>query len=108
MKKTNNKPTETELATFINATFIQEDEFEDWIPNDYIEEPSILKRIQDPQFRNFAKELNSIWKTLARKIKPEVSAHPTRHSLIPVKNGIIIPGGRFRGLLIYRLRACNT
>ncbi|XP_033213975.1 trehalase-like [Belonocnema kinseyi] len=96
MQKTNNMPTEQEIKDFVNSTFVQEDEFEEWIPSDYVENPSILSRIQDPQFKDFAKQLNAIWKTLARKIKSEVLDHPTRHSLIPVDNGIVFPGGRFQ------------
>lgn len=96
MERTNRKPTNDELRVFISDAFINQTELEEWIPPDWIKYPPILSRIQDPKFKIFAKNLNDLWKILARKIKPEVSLHPNRHSLIPVENGFIIPGGRFK------------
>lgn len=100
MSRTNRKPSDEELKAFIADAFINQTELEKWSPSDWSENPPILTRIQDPEFKLFAKNLNDLWKTLARKIKPEVALYPNRHSLIHVENGFIIPGGRFRGLFL--------
>ncbi|XP_043471922.1 trehalase-like isoform X2 [Leptopilina heterotoma] len=96
MTRTNRKPTKSELEVFISDAFTNQTELEEWIPPDWNKYPPILSHIQDPKFKIFAKNLNDLWKILARKIKPEVALHPNRHSLIPVENGFIIPGGRFK------------
>ncbi|XP_012271873.1 trehalase [Orussus abietinus] len=96
MKQTNGNPNRTQIEDFVWANFKKDDELLDWKPPDWQENPAILARIQDPKFRQLAKDLNSIWNTLARKMSPDVAANPGRHSLIYVDKGFIIPGGRFK------------
>lgn len=98
MNSTNRRPTLKQLETFVSQNFVANDELEKWTPPDWHDNPSILKRIKDPKYQIWAKELNAIWKTLARKIKTDVKLQPERHSIIYVENGFIIPGGRFKGL----------
>lgn len=97
MKKTNNSPNRSEVATYVNENFAMQDELANSTLLDWKENPDILKVIQDPQFREWAKRLNYIWKTLARKIRDDVMIHPQRHSLIYVNNTFVVPGGRFKG-----------
>lgn len=97
MKATNNSPNRTEVAAFVAENFAMEDELDNSTLPDWKENPDILKSIQDSQFREWAKRLNYIWKTLARKIRDDVAINPQRHSLIYVNNTFIVPGGRFRG-----------
>ncbi|GAB1865733.1 Trehalase [Camponotus japonicus] len=96
MKITNNSPNRSEVATYVNENFAMQDELANSTLPDWKENPNILKVIQDPQFREWAKRLNYIWKTLARKIRDDVMIHPQRHSLIYVNNTFIVPGGRFK------------
>ncbi|EFN81352.1 trehalase [Harpegnathos saltator] len=96
MKSTNNKPTRTDINRFVRENFATEDELENATLSDWKENPSILKSIHDPVFREWAKNLNNIWRKLARNMKSNVTAHPQRHSLISVNNTFIIPGGRFK------------
>ncbi|XP_050540083.1 trehalase-like isoform X2 [Daktulosphaira vitifoliae] len=100
LKQSNNNqvPSNPELQKFVDENFEDGDELEKWIPTDFTENPSIVNRIRDPNYQNWAKNLNHVWKTLARKIKKDVYTHPDRYSLIWVPNGFIIPGGRFKEL----------
>ncbi|XP_053996141.1 trehalase-like [Hylaeus anthracinus] len=95
MRATNNKPNRTQLLEYIHTNFESANELVNWTLPDWKEHPSILRRIQDPKYREWAKDLNNIWKGLARKMNDSVAKHPEKHSLIYVKNGFIIPGGRF-------------
>lgn len=97
MKITNNSPNRSEVAAYVKENFAMQDELDNSTLSDWKENPDILKVIQDPQFREWGKRLNYIWKTLARKIKDEVLINPQRHSLIYVNNTFVIPGGRFKG-----------
>ncbi|XP_034180752.2 trehalase isoform X2 [Osmia lignaria lignaria] len=96
LNATNNKPTRMQLTQYVNENFASSNELVNWTLPDWTENPSILKRIQEPKYREWAKYLNEIWKDLARKMSDDVEIHPERHSLIYVKNGFIIPGGRFK------------
>eukprot|EP01006_Ploeotia_vitrea_P066705 TRINITY_DN95527_c0_g1_i1.p1 TRINITY_DN95527_c0_g1~~TRINITY_DN95527_c0_g1_i1.p1 ORF type:complete len:576 (-),score=61.77 TRINITY_DN95527_c0_g1_i1:92-1819(-) len=60
------------------------------LPADY------LGRVKCTHMKNFATSIHKIWATLAHKTADEVEKHPARHTLIPLKNPFIIPGGRFR------------
>lgn len=61
-----------------------------------MKEPEFLSHIVYTRVRDFAKEIISIWKTLGRKVKQDVFKKQDQHSLIPVPNGFIVPGGRFQ------------
>lgn len=100
MNETGNKPSKSQLVRYVNENFASSNELVNWTLSDWTESPSILKRINDAKYREWAKHLNEIWKELARKINPEVAEYPERHSLIYVNNGFIVPGGRFKGKLI--------
>ncbi|TGZ50282.1 trehalase [Temnothorax longispinosus] len=96
MKATNNSPNRSEVAAFVAQNFAMQDELDNSTLPDWKENPVILKSIQDPQYQEWAKRLNRIWETLARKINNDLVVNPQRHSLIYVNNTFIIPGGRFK------------
>ncbi|KAL0840923.1 hypothetical protein ABMA28_014720 [Loxostege sticticalis] len=89
-------PTKEQLREFVQKHFDSEGELEDWTPHDFNENPTFLQGIRDVKLRQFAKDIHNIWPTLGRKIKPHVFEKPERFSLIPMPNGFIIPGGRFK------------
>eukprot|EP00475_Leptophrys_vorax_P018973 TRINITY_DN2591_c0_g1_i1.p1 TRINITY_DN2591_c0_g1~~TRINITY_DN2591_c0_g1_i1.p1 ORF type:complete len:754 (-),score=180.98 TRINITY_DN2591_c0_g1_i1:30-2291(-) len=63
---------------------------------DWNENPAFLQNIVDPTLRQYASDVNQIWKDLGRAPSADVYAHPTRHSLLSLKNPLmIVPGGRF-------------
>lgn len=96
MAATSDSPTREQLEEFVDANFEDGNELEDWNPTDYNSQPQFLRRINDVVVRDFARNLVRLWPILARKIRPEVMQNAERYSLIPVPNGFIIPGGRFR------------
>ncbi|EGI59295.1 PREDICTED: trehalase-like [Acromyrmex echinatior] len=96
MKDTSNSPNRTEVATFVAENFAMRNELDNSTLPDWKENPRILKSIKDLQYRKWAKHLNYIWKTLARKINNDLGVNPQRHSLIYVNNTFVIPGGRFK------------
>ena len=96
MNATNNKPNRTEVAWFVDQNFVSSTELSNWTLPDWKESPAILKRVRDSKYRDWLRNLNVIWKSLARKMNDDVAKYPERHSLIYVKNGFIVPGGRFK------------
>lgn len=97
MNVTNHKPNRTEVAWFVEQNFVSTTELSNWTLPDWKESPAILRRVRDSKYREWLRNLNIIWKSLARKMNDDVAKYPERHSLIYVKNGFIIPGGRFKG-----------
>lgn len=91
-------PTSSALRQFIDENFEDGNELEEWTPTDFTVTPSIVNKIRDQDYKQWAYSLNSIWKTLARKTKIDVKTHPDNYSLIWMPNGFVIPGGRFREL----------
>jgi alpha,alpha-trehalase len=49
-------------------------------------------QIQDPKLRAWALELHEIWKTLCRRINPEVKQNKDLHSILWVDENFIVPG----------------
>ncbi|KZC05540.1 Trehalase, partial [Dufourea novaeangliae] len=96
MNETNSKPSRAQVTKYVNENFASSNELVNWTLPDWTENPSILQRVQDPNYRAWVKQLNDVWKNLARKMSDDVAENPQRHSLIYVKNGFIIPGGRFK------------
>lgn len=85
-----------QIQDFVNSHFEAGNELEEWSPADYTTEPKLLKEINNPEVKNFTKELIEVWPLLARKVKSEVWRNNEQYSLVPVPNGFVIPGGRFR------------
>lgn len=86
------------LRKFVDDNFADGSELELWEPHDWTAQPNILSRIKDDNFREWAFQLNIIWKNLSRRITEDVHKSPELYSLIYVPNGFVIPGGRFREL----------
>nr|XP_022911637.1 trehalase-like [Onthophagus taurus] len=96
MTQYDDSPSREVLESYVRDYFEQESELEDWFPLDFMPEPKFLDTIRDPEMNNFAKHLVWLWPKLGRKLKQEVHLSPEQYSLIPLSNGIIIPGGRSR------------
>nr|CAH7712482.1 unnamed protein product [Callosobruchus chinensis] len=84
------------MMKFVGENFISIGELEEAALKDFKAEPKIIKEIDDPVVRKFAIAIHSIWPSLARKVSYHVQEYPDTHSLIPVPNTFIIPGGRFK------------
>ncbi|CAG9532405.1 unnamed protein product [Cercopithifilaria johnstoni] len=86
-----------EVEQFIEDNFgVEGEELEECELSDWKEEPEQLLTIENNALRQFALQINYIWKSLCRTVKEEVKEKPQRHSLIYVPNEFIVPGGRFR------------
>ncbi|XP_075219762.1 trehalase-like isoform X2 [Lycorma delicatula] len=97
MKETKHTPTRIDVERFVNETFDPPgSEFESYEPFDWIQKPSFLEKIVDPDLKEWGSKLNLLWKFLGRKMKDEVRTNADHYSIIYVPNPVIVPGGRFR------------
>ncbi|CAH1154572.1 unnamed protein product [Phaedon cochleariae] len=96
MESHNNAPTSQQVAEFVQQNFASTGELDNWTPSDFTTTPKFLRKIKDVTVRDFARQLVSIWPTLSRKVNSSVARNPSRHSLIPLPNGFVVPGGRFK------------
>uniref|UniRef100_A0A915CMD9 Trehalase n=1 Tax=Ditylenchus dipsaci TaxID=166011 RepID=A0A915CMD9_9BILA len=69
---------------------------ENCVLNEWKESPPLLELIKDDALREWAMDLNVVWKNLCRQMKPDVEAHPDRYSLLYVPRRFVVPGGRYR------------
>lgn len=66
-------------------------------PVDFVVEPEdFLPKVKSPEVRTWALEVHKLWKNLSRKVSGRVLEKPDFHTLLPLKNPVIIPGSRFR------------
>jgi len=91
-------PPNAELKKFVDENLEASDELVEWRLPDFNDNPSIVSRVRNPVYKQWAVSLNLVWKTLARKVKDDVRTDPDKYSMIWVPNGFIIPGGRFKEL----------
>ncbi|KAH8285450.1 hypothetical protein KR054_009463, partial [Drosophila jambulina] len=71
-------------------------ELEPWTPTDWKPQPSCLSRVSDPELKQFAAEINELWKQLGRRIKDDVQQNPDLYSIIYVPNPFIVPDSNSR------------
>lgn len=45
------------------------------MPDDYVENPRVLDAIRDPDYYDFARELNRLWLVLGRKMIDDVAVN---------------------------------
>lgn len=96
MFATNNNPTRNQVKEFVQSNFQPGKELEDWKAPDFNPRPPFLQTIQVEEYKEFATSLVQIWANFSRILKEDVFKEPERYSIIPVPNGFVIPGGRFR------------
>merc|ERR1712062_954310 len=60
------------------------------------DQPPLLMQIRNPEMREWSLAINKLWPTLGIIHKQEVHDFPQRHSALPRKHGMVVPGGRFR------------
>ncbi|KAI3501459.1 hypothetical protein L1887_29328 [Cichorium endivia] len=82
------------LTKFMNGA---EEDLEYVKPIDFVAEPEgFLPKVAHQGVRNWALEVHSLWKNLSRKVSDQVLENPQLHTLLPLKNPVIIPGSRFQ------------
>lgn len=98
MNESMRNPTREQLNIFVKTNFEDGNELTNWSPPDFNPSPPILDTIKDPILKQFAKDIIGIWPKLGRRVDPAVVQQPERYSFVPVPNGFIVPGGRFKEL----------
>ena len=81
-----------QVKDFVERTFVEGNELQPWAPGDWTENPAVLQKIADPALREWAKDLNLLWKNLSRKMSDDVRENPDLYSIIYVPNGFVVPG----------------
>lgn len=67
------------------------------VPPDFkAEAEGFLPGVVNEEVRKWALEVHSLWKVLSRKVAKSVAERPDEHTLIPLPEGVVIPGSRFR------------
>lgn len=96
------------MRSFVETCF--EDpgsELEPHTPADLDPTPPLLSRIRDPELRDWAMRLVSLWSTLSRRVRKEVAQDRQRYSLLPRRLPIVVPGGRFREVYYWWISSPN-
>ncbi|CAD7701963.1 unnamed protein product [Ostreobium quekettii] len=86
------------LMSFVEEHFALEgSDLEELVPQDWSEKGTewLQSVPATGPMRDWAKQLNELWKCLYKKANPS-PANPDRHSLLPVPHPILVAGGRFR------------
>ncbi|CAI9093410.1 OLC1v1028908C1 [Oldenlandia corymbosa var. corymbosa] len=66
-------------------------------PVDFVDVPDgFLPGVLNAEIRDWALEVHSLWKNLTRKVSERVLEKPDFHTLLPLKEAVIVPGSRFR------------
>ena len=100
-----NPPSPVELADFARTYFGSVDsDLLAWQPPDWKPESPLVARARQQggllwrnfTLRNWTQSIHNLWPILGRKIAPVVAEKPQRHTLLPTKHPLIVPGGRFR------------
>ncbi|KAF3777237.1 putative trehalase [Nymphaea thermarum] len=87
-----------ELRRFVAAYFDDAgSDLVSHVPPDFKAEPEgFLSRVEDPAARKWALEVHSLWRLLSRKVSERVADKPERHTLLPLREPVVVPGSRFR------------
>lgn len=87
----------TLLQLFIDQYFdAAGSDLDEWIPTDLQDSPSFLDSITDADYKQWGSDLNQLWKILGRQVNQSVADFPERHTFLPRRYPMIVPGGRFR------------
>jgi alpha,alpha-trehalase len=69
----NNQPSKEELEAWLFEHFEPPgSELMEWSPSDFKDNPEVLNKIRDKNYKKFASDLNRLWIDLSRKMKDEV------------------------------------
>jgi len=84
------------LSKFLRDHFIDAgSEIMSWTPTDWVKYPTFIQHIKSEEYREFATQVNGMWKALGKQLVPDVHVNPQRYSIIPQRFPFIVPGERF-------------
>ena len=82
-----------ELKTFLSENFDEAgSDLDQFIPTDIQDSPGFIAGLTNEQYKRWASDLNQLWKVLGKVTAENVSLYPQRHSFIPMKYPMIVPG----------------
>lgn len=80
MAKYDNQPSKDQIRQFVNDNFEQPGaEFVDWVPGDWKDNPKFLESVKDPDYRQWASDLNAFWKQLGRRMTDDVAVSTSQN-----------------------------
>jgi len=83
------------LTQFLSDHFLTAgSELLSWTPPDWIEAQFIQNK-KSQEYKDFAIQVNGMWKALGKQLIPDVQINPQRYSILPQKHPFIVPGERF-------------
>jgi alpha,alpha-trehalase len=84
------------LSKFLRDNFLTAgSEIMSWTPIDWVLTPHFIKQMKSEIYKEFAIQVNEMWKALGKQLVPDVKINPQRYSILPQRNPFIVPGERF-------------
>jgi alpha,alpha-trehalase len=84
------------LSKFLRDNFLTAgSEIMSWTPSDWVQNPNFIQHMKSENYKEFALQVNGMWKALGKQLIPDVAIHPQRYSILPQRNPFIVPGERF-------------
>jgi len=84
------------LSQFLRDNFLTAgSELLSWTPTDWVEQPQFIQSIKSEEYKEFATQVNGMWKALGKQLIQDVNDNPQRYSILPQRNPFIVPGERF-------------
>jgi len=85
-----------DLSKFLRENFMTAgSEIMSWTPTDWVQNPGFIHNMRSEVYKEFATQVNGMWKSLGKQLIPDVAKNPQRYSMIPQRNPFIVPGERF-------------
>nr|XP_018912029.1 PREDICTED: trehalase-like [Bemisia tabaci] len=91
-------PSKDQLREFINTYLEDRAELIDFLPDEYKNNTALMQRVTSSDYRHFLADLQQIWRTLLRKVAPDVTENEDRYTLISIPYGFVVAGGQFNEL----------
>jgi alpha,alpha-trehalase len=84
------------ISQFLRENFLTAgSEIMSWTPSDWVQNPQFIQHMKSDIYKEFALQVNEMWKALGKQLAPDVKINPQRYSILPQRNPFIVPGERF-------------
>ncbi|KAG2223974.1 hypothetical protein INT45_013431 [Circinella minor] len=90
------KPSNDAIKNFVNENFLEEGVELKPVSYSISDDIPLLKKIEDPQYRGWATQVNQYWVNLTFEFDTSFLCEGCATSTLPVKRPFVVPGGRFR------------
>jgi alpha,alpha-trehalase len=80
------------LSKFLRENFLTAgSEIMSWTPTDWVHSPHFIQHMKSEIYKEFAVQVNEMWKALGKQLVPDVDINPQRYSILPQRNPFIVP-----------------